>query len=222
MVPKDIKQSGVGISISLDKLVQALQEEQLLQNEFENVNNLDVLVCSIGSKPMVLEQCKILRDLWAAGIRCSLIDSNGLDDIEEQSRELNVTHNIILKESEKGTVLVRSWERDRFQEGKIPVSDAVDHMKRILKTWNDSGCENNTLLNALQRSESRSSSFSGGDVVPSQVHNNILPNTCVRFITIGDKIAANARRRFENQVRSQKRKLSTICYLFIFLDSGSN
>lgn len=56
---------------------------------------------------------KVLRDLWSAGIRCSLIDSNSLDEIEEQSRELNVTHSIILKENEQGSVLIRSWERDR-------------------------------------------------------------------------------------------------------------
>lgn len=55
MLSRDVHQSGAGISISLDKLVQALQEEQ---HDTDN-NNIDVLVCAIGSKPMIKEKCTV-------------------------------------------------------------------------------------------------------------------------------------------------------------------
>lgn len=55
MLGKDIQQSAVGISVSLDKVVQAVQEEQSLQEE----PLLDVVVCSLGTKALVKEKAKV-------------------------------------------------------------------------------------------------------------------------------------------------------------------
>lgn len=51
MLGRDIQQSAVGISISLDRLVQALQKEQ--------VDFLDVVVCSVGTKRLLREATRV-------------------------------------------------------------------------------------------------------------------------------------------------------------------
>lgn len=55
MLSKDIQQSAVGVSISLDKVVQAIQEEQSIQEE----QLLDVVVCSLGTKTLLKEKAKV-------------------------------------------------------------------------------------------------------------------------------------------------------------------
>ncbi|VEN50554.1 unnamed protein product, partial [Callosobruchus maculatus] len=111
MLNKGVQQSAVGISFSLDKLVQAIQKEQ--SDDLPKMDPVDVVVCSVGFKQMVKEKTKILRSLWLAGIKCFLIESTNIEEIQEQLIELKVSHVFILKENEHGTVRVRSWERDR-------------------------------------------------------------------------------------------------------------
>lgn len=55
-----------------------------------------------------------MRTLWSAGIRCAMIEATNIEEIQEQCGELRVPHVVMLKDSEQGTVRVRSWERDRL------------------------------------------------------------------------------------------------------------
>jgi translation initiation factor 2-alpha kinase 4 len=64
---KEVSQAAAGISISLDKIVSVLQDES-------NAPAIDVVVCSIGHRPLVKEMAAVIRELWAAGIKSSLID----------------------------------------------------------------------------------------------------------------------------------------------------
>lgn len=68
MASKEVSQTAAGISISLDKIVSALQEEN-------NTPAVDVVVCSVGNRAMVKETAAVIRELWAAGIKSSLMDS---------------------------------------------------------------------------------------------------------------------------------------------------
>ena len=65
---KEVSQAAAGISISLDKIVSALQEEN-------SSPAVDVIVCSVGHRSMVKEKAAVIRDLWAAGIKSSLVDN---------------------------------------------------------------------------------------------------------------------------------------------------
>lgn len=70
-VPKEVSQSAAGVSISLDKIVSALQEHQhscLPQGE------TDVILCSLGQRNLFKEKAKLARDMWTAGIRTLLAD----------------------------------------------------------------------------------------------------------------------------------------------------
>lgn len=110
MLSLDTQQSGVGISISLDKLVQAIQKEN---EEMPKCDNLDVVVCSVGIKPLLKEKSQLLKRLWSLGIRYVLIEASSVEEIQAQVNELKVAHVIMLKDNEQGTVRVRSSINDK-------------------------------------------------------------------------------------------------------------
>jgi histidyl-tRNA synthetase len=68
MASKEVNQAAAGISISLDKIVSALQDENYTPA-------VDVVVCSVGHQPMLKEKAAVMQELWAAGIKSSLMDS---------------------------------------------------------------------------------------------------------------------------------------------------
>ncbi|CAH0551983.1 unnamed protein product [Brassicogethes aeneus] len=195
MLDKDVHQSAVGVSISLDKLVQAIQRES--GDEVTVPDHLDVAVCSIGTKPMLKEKAKILKSLWAGGIRCFLIESTNLEEIHEEVNELKVPHIVILKDNEQGVVLLQSWERDRLQESIIATSKLVKELQQTLKVWQDKGHENNQCV-PICRSESK----------VSYSESLQEPTVDVLFVT-EEKLSSNARKRYDNQIRSHLENLFT-------------
>lgn len=68
MISKEVHQTAAGISISLDKIVCALQDDNYTPA-------VGVVVCSFGLQSMLKEKAAVIRDLWAAGIKISLMDS---------------------------------------------------------------------------------------------------------------------------------------------------
>lgn len=197
MLTKDIQQSAVGISISLDKLVQAVQKQE--SDDVPKLDAQDVIVCSVGAKQLIKEKTRILRSLWAAGIKCSLIEATNTVEIQEQLIELGVSHAIILKDNDQGMVRVRSWDKDsresfdRFQEKLYTTSELVENMQKILKIRSDSVTENTQTSTLLSRSESKTSYTEKSESEP-------VVDTL--FVTL-EKLSSNARRRYENQVKSQ-------------------
>ncbi|CAG9763995.1 unnamed protein product [Ceutorhynchus assimilis] len=197
MLPKGIQQSAVGISISLDKLVQAVQKEE--SEDMPRLDALDAIVCSVGSKQLIKEKTKILRSLWAAGVRCSLIEASNTVEVQEQLMELGVSYAIILKDNDQGLVRIRSWDKDsresfdRFQEKLYTTSELVENMQKILKNRSDSIGENTQSSSLLTRSESKTSYSERNE---SEAVVDIL-------LVTTEKLSSNSRRRCENQVRSQ-------------------
>ncbi|XP_050296030.1 eIF-2-alpha kinase GCN2 isoform X2 [Anthonomus grandis grandis] len=193
---KEIQQSAVGISISLDKLVQAVQKQD--NEPLPKLNALDVIVCSVGCNQFVQEKAKILKDLWAAGVRCALIECSNTVDCQEQLMEVGVSHAIILKDNEQGTVRLKSWEKDsktsfdRFQEKCYSITEIVQVMQKILKVRNDSLTETAQSATVLSRCDSKTNN--------SERSENDTPIDVL--LVTSKKLSSNTRRRFENQVKS--------------------
>lgn len=61
MLHKDIKQAAVGISVSLDKLVQALIKTETEEKAklTPKTSHLDAIVYSVGNKPLLKEKIKV-------------------------------------------------------------------------------------------------------------------------------------------------------------------
>lgn len=110
MLSLNIQQSGVGVSIALDKVVQAIQKEseEIVRQDYYNV-----VVCSVGIKPLLKEKTQILKRLWSIGIRYVLVEGASEEEVQEPVNELKVAHVIVLKDSDQGTVRVRSCCHDK-------------------------------------------------------------------------------------------------------------
>lgn len=117
-----------------------------------------------------------------------------MEEIQEQCNELNVRHIIILKDTEQGVCRVHTREKDRFQDKRVNVTEVVDFFQRLIKSRTENSSESYTNP-IISRSESR---VSTGDREHMACNN---PTVTVNFVTSeGGKLAANTRKRWENQV----------------------
>lgn len=71
-ISKDITQSGVGISISLDKLVAGLEKEE--RDRYGANRTVDAIICSMGHHSMSREKITIMKDFLSHGIQCIVLD----------------------------------------------------------------------------------------------------------------------------------------------------
>ncbi|KAJ8925528.1 hypothetical protein NQ315_009367 [Exocentrus adspersus] len=183
MLGKGIQQSAVGVSISLDRLVQALQKEQ--------VDLLKVAVCSVDTKNTVVETTKVLRSLWAAGIKTVSVEGGSVNEIQEGLNELKASHSIFI--NDQGIARLRNLDKDtRFQEKLYTTSELVENLPRILKASMEGSQENAISPTILSKSDSRTSYGDRGDHYQET-------NVSILFV---DKMASNIKRRHENQIRS--------------------
>ncbi|KAI4482571.1 hypothetical protein M0804_008424 [Polistes exclamans] len=186
MTNKETKQYGVGISISLDKLVCAVEEmsESICR---ENKFGIDVAVYCDGSPRREKEMADVLRELWSIGIRTTILDTNTVEEVLEYCQEHSISQIILLKNNEKGYLRVQTWEKDRFQERKIGIQEIADFLQR--QTENP--------LPILNRSESKASAT---DVTTS----NNPTNANINFIiSERDKLSGSAKRSFKNTILAQ-------------------
>ncbi|XP_071450666.1 eIF-2-alpha kinase GCN2 isoform X2 [Hetaerina americana] len=170
MSSREVNQSAVGISLSLEKVALALyHQQQGLDGAGEwsgsgsptllpKLSPLDVVVCCMGQIcAMTREMARIVRDLWSAGIRTSAMDSmQNFEDIQDYCQDLGITHIVILKDTETGSVRVSSWEKDRYNERRVNICDLVDHMQKTIRVASGGDC--------LLGSESACLSGSGMDL----------------------------------------------------------
>lgn len=191
MASKEMKQYGAGISISLDKLVSAVTEacENL---GGENKCGIDVAVCCEGNQGSEgrreKEMINVLREIWSLGLKVTILDLSTIQEILEYCRENSINQIILLRNGEKGTLRLQTWERDRFQEKKINIHDVADYLQK----------QSEITLPMLNRSESKTS---GNDV--SITPSNPV-NVNINFILSDkDKISGSGRRNFKNTMLAQ-------------------
>ncbi|XP_015584813.1 eIF-2-alpha kinase GCN2 [Cephus cinctus] len=189
MASKEVKQYGVGISVSLDKLVCAVAE---LSDDHcgENKFGIDVAVCCVDGLPKrEKEMADVLRELWSLGLSVTSLDLCTVEEIREYCQENLINHIVMLKSGEKGSLRVQSWERDRFQERKISIQEIGDYLQR--QTENP--------LPILNRSESK---VSANNDAPASSNNPV--NVNINFVfSERDKLSASGKRSFKNTMLAQ-------------------
>lgn len=71
---RELEQSGVGISLSLDLLISGCQEEWIKVSGMSR--QVDVIVCSLGHHLRTKEKIDLLKRFWSHGISSSAIDNS--------------------------------------------------------------------------------------------------------------------------------------------------
>ncbi|KAF7284929.1 hypothetical protein GWI33_017408 [Rhynchophorus ferrugineus] len=195
MITKDIQQSAVGISISLDKLVQAIQREEL--EEPLRLDPLDTVVCSIGSNELLKEKTRILKYLWSMGIKSCMLEETSAVDVQEQLIRIGVPQAFIFKDSD--TIRVKTWETtskqnfDKFQEKNLSTMELTENLPKIFKLRIDTLAEGTQTNNTVLRSDSKNSTTE---------RNGSEPIVEILLVML-EKISSSAKRRYETQARSQ-------------------
>lgn len=201
--------SGAGLTFSLDKLVAAVGVEYA-----KDCRAIDVGICVCGTRPPLKDVTYIMRLLWSVGIRCGIVEAaSELGDEAQDLARLGALHVILV--AENGSLRVRSFERERFQERHLTRTELVEFIQKMLRSdgLNGTTVDNFSHLSALGSGDNRSS---GGkerergenglstSASNATIKNNYsqLPNLQVTFLT-HDKPTANYKRRLENQVAQQ-------------------
>nr|XP_006824933.1 PREDICTED: eukaryotic translation initiation factor 2-alpha kinase 4-like [Saccoglossus kowalevskii] len=185
-------QHAVGVSLAFDKLVSAVQEETDYAPSV-----VDILVCVVGSKPLLKERLKVVRDLWSAGLRADLIyDSTlSLEEIQDYCKQENIPHLVMLKDVESGTlkVFVKTFDTQRGGaiEKKVSVIELVEYLQQKFQIAKLDAVEGNAQYATRQVNTSATESIYG----------KTGPDFCVSYIPL-DKLQNHVKRRIEGQMLS--------------------
>ncbi|XP_075223291.1 eukaryotic translation initiation factor 2 alpha kinase Gcn2 [Lycorma delicatula] len=224
-------QYAAGISLSLDRLVSALQVDKSTSPNSAQVSHnsvssplyssgvLDAVVCSLGQNVRRNELLSILRDLWASNIRCSVNDTQNLEEIQSVCMEMHIPHIVLLKDTDPGYVRVRSLllkgkTTSSFQERRMLQNELVEHLQRLIKLQQMSSQEFYPSISGSSSSGGSGSSGiycnCGGSNSSSNYKNDmkfsfntesVTPQYNINIICITlDKLTAATRRRYESQV----------------------
>ncbi|KAH8293934.1 hypothetical protein KR054_006754 [Drosophila jambulina] len=201
--------SGAGMTFYLDKLVAAVEYAK-------DCRAIDVGICVCGTRPPLKDVTYIMRLLWSVGIRCGIVEAaSEVGDEAQDLARLGALHVILV--AENGSLRVRTFDRDRFQERHLTRTELVEFIEKLLRTEAISGA---TVDNSSQVFNTSAGSGGGGNsggkerergenglstsASNATIKNSYsqLPNLQVSFLT-HEKPTANYKRRLENQVAQQ-------------------
>ena len=191
---KDVCQSAVGISFSMDQLV------SFVSGDIDgNFSGIDVVIYSQNHVPTVIkEKTELAAKLWSQGIKTSVSDkAQTLDEIQELGTELGASYLVMMKEGE-AFARVRCLENEsRFQEKKVSLQDLYDSLCKLIKT--DSFGESGS-TSIFTRSESVKPSI-GETTVVKQF--NVQVNYNYRFWEKKSSNSLISRKRLESTISSK-------------------
>jgi len=218
LIPKGTKQFGVGVSISLDKLISGLESEEL--ERFRGGSRIvEVVICSMGHHALSREKISIMKDFWAHGISCTCLDGpETMEAAEEHCRELGSSFLVVLKDAELHSAFrVRIFEKERIHEKKMTKTELIELVKKNSRTTSEGGelhgSSSSTALNLKGPCEGHKGSFSleSGCPAPGHPHphpaytsnNNNIPSVNITFVLPENKDKNSTwKRRHENLMMS--------------------
>ena len=202
LTSKELKQSGVGIRISLDKLISLANE--LKDNQESRVEGkFAIVICCVGGIPKrEKEVVEVLRELYALDFRVTFLDLSSAEEVMDYCLKNSIDHVVMLKKGEKGILMVQTWDKDRYQERKISIHDLTEYLQKQMEV----------VTPGLNRLESKTN-------VNNEFSTNIPANVNINFVlTARDKISGSARRSYKNSMltlmSSHLQKIShKVCFL---------
>lgn len=196
--------SAVGVSVALDKVCAAMASME----EPPPVSSCDALVVPVGYSSLS-KAVSVVQKLWSMGVSADLTYdvSQSQETLLDQCRLAGITCMTMVSDKEGNYVKVKSFEKDRQSEKRIPECDLVDHIVQKCRTKffdernireisegmslpNPKG----SLLNPTGSSEQH-----GGSSTVNMNVNVISP----------EKVSASARRRYETQIQTRLQNLGS-------------
>lgn len=161
----------------------------------DNGPTTDVVICVVGSKPVLKEVTSILRALWSATIQCAVVECNTAEDGQDMAKDMGAIYYVIY--CEDGTLHLRSWINDRFEEHLLNREELITYIKRALRPDNETSL-NNAVGSSNNDGTSSANKFNKSTILSVPT----LQNVQMAFIIYSTKkLAASSRRRYENQMK---------------------
>ncbi|KAL5008543.1 hypothetical protein ScPMuIL_014124 [Solemya velum] len=185
--------TAVGVSLAFREVVTAVLE----QEECRPQGAYDILVCTIGHKPMLKERLRIVKNLWAAGLKVDILHDTlqSLEEIQNYCKHNSISQLVILKDSDTGSVKVRSIEK--VTEKKVMVYELVEF---LLQRCQSNKLEQTELIQGGGRSNINvpSSHHESSQAAPQT--NSTLSINYMFFIQDHAKLPSHVRRKHEAQI----------------------
>ncbi|XP_033626734.1 eIF-2-alpha kinase GCN2-like isoform X1 [Asterias rubens] len=127
--------AAVGVSVSFEKIVSAVLQDSYLMSE-TSASVCDILVCAIGSSSSLKDRIKVVRDLWANGLRADILyDSTmSLEDIQDYCRAVNIMYLVLLKDRNE-PVKIRSFDKEKqVTESRVDYYNVVETLHQKMST----------------------------------------------------------------------------------------
>ncbi|XP_064182546.1 eIF-2-alpha kinase GCN2 [Anguilla rostrata] len=196
--------SAVGASVALDKICAALANME----EPPVVGSCDVLVVPVGQTSMS-RAINVILKLWNAGVASEIIYdvSQSQETVLEHCRQAGIPCVALVSDKEGNHIKVKSFEKDRQSEKRIPETDLVDHIIQKCRTKfsEERNCREMSENISLQNPKGSLLVTSGS----SEPHGcNAAMSMNVNLIT-PDKVSASARRRYETQIQTRLQNLGS-------------
>lgn len=196
--------NAVGASVALDKVCAAMASME----EPPTVSSCDALVVPVGHSSMS-RAINVVQKLWSTGVSADIAYdvAQSQETLLEHCRLTGITCMALVSDKEGNYVKVKSFEKDRQSEKRIPESDLVDHIIQKCRTkFSDERnireiSETMTLQNpkGSQLNNTGSSEQHGSGSTTNMNVNVISP----------EKVSASARRRYETQIQTRLQNLGS-------------
>ncbi|XP_052437387.1 eIF-2-alpha kinase GCN2 isoform X1 [Carassius gibelio] len=191
---------AVGASIALDKICSAVSSLE----EALPVSSCDVLVLPVGQSS-TSRAIKVTQKLWAAGVSSDIVYdvSQSQEALMEHCRQAGITFMVLVSDKEGNYLKVKSFEKDRQSEKRIPESELVEHF--IQKSRTKLSEERNREISESSSLQNPKGSLLGNSGL-SESHGS---NTMNVNLIPPEKISASSRRRYETQIQTRLQNLSS-------------
>ncbi|XP_067310946.1 eIF-2-alpha kinase GCN2 isoform X2 [Pseudorasbora parva] len=195
--------SAVGASIALDKICSAVANME----EPPPVSSCDVLVLPVGHSS-VSRAIHVVQKLWAAGVSSDIVYdvSQSQEALLEHCRQAGITFMVLVSDKEGNYLKVKSFEKDRQSEKRIPESDLVDHFIQKSRT-KLSEERNREISESVSLQNPKGSSLGNSGL--SESHGSSAGMSMNVNLVTPEKISGSLRRRYETQIQTRLQNLSS-------------
>ncbi|XP_008397647.1 eIF-2-alpha kinase GCN2 [Poecilia reticulata] len=194
--------NAVGASIALDKVYAAMANME----EPPFVSSCDVLVVPVGHSSMS-KAISVVQKLWSSGVSADFAYDvlQSQETLLEHCRLAGITCMVFVSDKDGNYVKVKSFEKDRQSEKRIPEWDLVDHIiqKCRTKIFDERSIREMTESISLQNPKGSQLNNTG-----SLEQHGSSTNMNVNVIS-PEKVSASARRRYEAQIQTRLQNLGS-------------
>lgn len=195
--------SAVGASVALDKVCLAMANME----EPPSVSSCDALVVPVGHSSMS-RAINVVQKLWSNGVSADIAYdvSQSQETLMEHCRLAGINCMALVSDKEGNYVKVKSFEKDRQSEKRIPEIDLVDHI--IQKCRTKFFEERNIREISESMSQNPKGSLPNTTGSSEQHGSSSTTNMNVNVIS-PDKVSSSARRRYETQIQTRLQNLGS-------------